>query len=724
MKKLIPLLFIISFIVLMLYCVPQVSAATTLTVSGTVIDRHGNPIPGATVELINDQAAGTSWLKLGTTVTDGNGRFEFVHIPSGSALVKVIITIEENGITYTNRYHLTNDYDWQDASQGVYMMPASETQLTNYPPPDYGYLWGILQQDGSNPRPLANGVIYAMTGEQRYYTFTGDGVNGNRGSYSMKLPVGTYSVYAQYMENGILYQSLIKNNINIIGVDRDIDALPLPISMPMTSTAPNPEPAEIPGIYTNTVNGTVMFQDSTGIPNIVVSLWQARDSGLGNFIKKAEAITDSNGFYQFDDVKVTSDPPENAVVYGHKEFMVSATYTDPEGIAHTQNYTFSLYHPNVILGIGQTEQSARNMTADLKVDYSKTGWIKIISTPSGAKVFVDGKPLMGPDGIQLTTPCTAYIEQGSHTIKLTAKDYADGSYPVNILANRQTEDMPVTLTKPLLPGWVIPASAVLIILIALGLILALVATKRHMFMGPLAGVFAPIGKTIGGMRSSGETRKAQREAQKARAAELKRAEKARAAQVADSSLVSKPKLDGRKREPERSFSTTEQPRLPEHVGEKPSMVSARDIYRKVENAEIERVPHGQATGNLSRSASFGGYDMPPHEAPAREMPITAEPDGRIRVPKAAPAARDQPAGAIRDKEKVIRYIRDHQDGVSFIQMSNELEIPPNTLTIITKELVINDDIEKVKGLYYYKTHDTSQDESKSSVVVWRLDGED
>ncbi len=194
--------------------------------------------------------------------------------------------------------------------------------------------------------------------------------------------------------------------------------------------------------------------------------------------------------------------------------------------------------------------------------------------------------------------------------------------------------------------------------------------------------------------------------------------------MADSSLISKPKLDGRKHEPDRSFGTTEQPRLPEHAGESPSMVSARDIYRKVENADIERVPHGQATGTMGRTASYGGYDMPPRAAPAREMPITAEPDGRIRVPKAMPAARDQPANTIRDKERVIRYIRDHQDGVSFIQMSNELEIPPNTLTIITKELVINDDIEKVKGLYYYKTHDSSQDEGKSSVVVWRLDGED
>jgi hypothetical protein len=90
-----------------------------------------------------------------------------------------------------------------------------------------------------------------------------------------------------------------------------------------------------------------------------------------------------------------------------------------------------------------------------------------------------------------------------------------------------------------------------------------------------------------------------------------------------------------------------------------------------------------------------------------------------------PVARDQPpVTSIKDKEKVIRYIREHQDGVSFIQMSNDLEIPPNTLTMITKELVINDDIEKVKGLYYYKSHDSSSGDRESSVVVWRLDGEE
>jgi hypothetical protein len=352
------------------------------------------------------------------------------------------------------------------------------------------------------------------------------------------------------------------------------------------------------------------------------------------------------------------------------------------------------------------------------------GWMKIQSEPEGAKVFVDGQPLNGPDGKQLTTPCTAYIPAGdNHRIRLSLSGYADKEYyPVKIVANVETVSINPTLEKPMVPSWVIPAFAVLILLIAAGIILAIIASKRHMFMGPLSGVFSPITKAADNFRASSASKKVQREAQKSQAAETKKAEKARMAQVADSSLASKPKISGRKRE-QGSFGASEQPRLPEYAGEDLSMVSARDIYRKAENPSVERVPHSQTTGSMAK-APFGGLDMPPREPAPRESPITTESDGRIRVPRAMPAARDQQASNLRDKERVIRYIREHGDGVSFIQMSNDLEIPPNTLTIITKELVINDDIEKIKGLYFYKTHDTSLDESKSSVVVWRLDGED
>ncbi len=242
------------------------------------------------------------------------------------------------------------------------------------------------------------------------------------------------------------------------------------------------------------------------------------------------------------------------------------------------------------------------------------------------------------------------------------------------MANLETESIITSLDKPMVPGWVIPAVAVLILLIVAGLIFAVLASKRHMFMGPLSGVLGPITKTASNFRSSSAERKAKREAQKAHVAEIRTSEKAHRAQMADASQASKPKLDGRRREQESFHVTTEQPRLPEHASDDLSMVSARDVYRKAENPGIERIAHAQATGSMAKS-SYGGRDMPPREPTFRESPITAESDGRIRVPRAMPAARDQPASSLKDKERVIRYVRERGDGVSFIQMSNELEIP-------------------------------------------------
>jgi hypothetical protein len=143
------------------------------------------------------------------------------------------------------------------------------------------------------------------------------------------------------------------------------------------------------------------------------------------------------------------------VIFGMKTFRVSATYTDTQGNLHIKNQSFPLYNPNVILGIGQSELSARNMTADLQMDYSTNGWIKIECEQKGAKVFVDGQPLKDSDGIQLTTPCTAYITAGTHRIRLSLSGYSDKEfYPVNIVENLETQSIITSLEKPMVPTWV------------------------------------------------------------------------------------------------------------------------------------------------------------------------------------------------------------------------------------------------------------------------------
>ena len=141
MKKSIALLLILCFIVLPFCEVPQVQAAGVYTVLGTVVDRHGNPVPGVSVQLINDETYGTSWNVLGTMTSDASGNFKFISIPSNSYTFKVLLTYTENGKTYKT---LDGDSQWTDGSQTLVTIDKKWTTLYNYPPPEYGHFWGIV----------------------------------------------------------------------------------------------------------------------------------------------------------------------------------------------------------------------------------------------------------------------------------------------------------------------------------------------------------------------------------------------------------------------------------------------------------------------------------------------------------------------------------------------------------------------------------------------------
>jgi len=238
------------------------------------------------------------------------------------------------------------------------------------------------------------------------------------------------------------------------------------------------------------VKGTVTYLDGSGIAGATVTLWQSSDDGSGTYYKQADTTTDAIGNYLFSDVKVTTDPPVNEEIYGMKTFRVLATFADSQGAVHVRNQSFPLYNPNVILGLGQSEAEARNVIADLQIDYANSGadprndnanngWMNIQSDPAGARVYVDNQPLLGPDGKQLKTPCTVYITEGRHTIKLSLSGYLDEEYPVIMAANQQTQDLIAHLDKSMVPaiaGWLplIFIAAFVILLIVLGIVLVIV----------------------------------------------------------------------------------------------------------------------------------------------------------------------------------------------------------------------------------------------------------
>jgi hypothetical protein len=357
---------------------------------------------------------------------------------------------------------------------------------------EYGHLSGVVQADGGNSRALNGAVVYVISSDQMYYSFAA----GN-GAYDMLLPVGHYRVYAQYQENGFIYQSR-PLDVDVNGSTTNEGSNPIQITVPLSAPSGNPDPTAIPGTYTNTVKGIVTYQDGSSATSAVVTLWQSSDDSSGMYYKKAETTTDASGNYLFSDVKVTTDPPVNEVIYGMKTFRVSATFTDTQGIAHVKNQSFPLYNPNVILGLGQSVTEARNVSADLRINYmnsgannsidnSNNGWINITSDPAGARVFVDNQPLLGSDGKQLRTPCTAYIAAGKHTIKLSLDRYTDSEYPVYMAANLQTQDLMAFLNKPMVPaisGWffllMIAAFIILLIVLDIVLVLVIIALLKKM----------------------------------------------------------------------------------------------------------------------------------------------------------------------------------------------------------------------------------------------------
>ena len=62
----------------------------------------------------------------------------------------------------------------------------------------------------------------------------------------------------------------------------------------------------------------------------------------------------------------------------------------------------------------------------------KRGKINIVSDPSGAKIYLDGKPQLDSSGRTLTTPEDLYLVYGQHVLKLQLKKYEDRTQRLKI----------------------------------------------------------------------------------------------------------------------------------------------------------------------------------------------------------------------------------------------------------------------------------------------------
>lgn len=473
MKRFLALL-LISFFVIQLTAMSNVHAASLpFTALGQVLDRHGRPVEGATVTLYDGL-----YTVIGTTTSDETGNFAFTNIIANSPGIRIKVSYYDGSKTYYNdlSFHETIFYpcDWGSTDGEIIRFDAKYTTLWDYPPLEYGYIWGILQQDGTNGKALGNGVVYVATGDMKYYTIT----DTEKGTFVMRLPVGHYRVWGQYAQNGMIFQTPIKD-IDVVGATNYMDVNNIVLTMPLQSPVANPIPVEPPTAYQHdTVAGHVYYRDGKPVPDQVVRLYQSTDDGLSGYLIKGEATTNSSGYFCFSDVQVTADAPDNGAVYGSKRFNLTVTFTDPEGNMTQDFRTFTLYNPNFITMDPDADNRTRNPVFNFTLPYSTQGWVNISSDTLDAQIYIDSKLVTKTDCQPVTMPYTAYLSPGSHMILITASGYADRQVPVSINANQQTEDVCVHLDRQqLLPQWssIGPAVSVAIVAVA-GFILGVLFT--------------------------------------------------------------------------------------------------------------------------------------------------------------------------------------------------------------------------------------------------------
>jgi 5-hydroxyisourate hydrolase-like protein (transthyretin family) len=368
-------LSILAIILLILYQCP-VSLAEPFgygLVHGRAIDRNGNTIPGVSVMLVDGESR-----FMGSTMTDARGEYAFDRVPLNSSqeTFKIRASLDKNGS------------HWSGETAFFYvsavLMSTQDVRFYDYPPSGVGGLYGIVTSDNNYfvevPATvyLDNGMFLLYPGN-RYDQWTFD-----------QLPQGQYVLWAERNVNNVTYASQ-RYVVTVPSDEKAYQSIYLTTKDPV---AYHQQPVPIK----NVIHGTVTQKNGAILPDAKIDLYRLSGSSLELVASTSSNI---NGQYLFDNVNINTPTAQ---------FKARATF-DANGGRQTQDSdTFTVYIANTI-----------NVTHDynvpISVPYATTGSVTIGSTPSGARINIDGTDSGH------ATPYDLSLKSGSHTLVLSMDGY-------------------------------------------------------------------------------------------------------------------------------------------------------------------------------------------------------------------------------------------------------------------------------------------------------------
>jgi 5-hydroxyisourate hydrolase-like protein (transthyretin family) len=275
------------------------------TISGTLSDTSGNPIPSATITLQNNSTG--SWNSVMTTTTNATGGYQFS------------LNESVNG-TYHYRTNFTGIGQISAATSNVVNMTVDKitTQLSAVASPTTVTVNAPFTINGTLNTTSGIGIANATVQLQWYSGGTWTNATGetnnttSTGTYSISTSgpaVGTYQYKTIYAGSGTTYSNATSAVVTV------------QVVIPTTLTVV----ANVTTVAANTpftINGTLSFTSGTGIAGATITL---QKNVSGTWTNVATNVTDANGNYSFSNSESAGGAYYYRTTYAGDPFIGAAT---------------------------------------------------------------------------------------------------------------------------------------------------------------------------------------------------------------------------------------------------------------------------------------------------------------------------------------------------------------------------------------------------------------